>query len=283
MDLVRIASTCAAIALLCLPARAADNGASTPQPVGFAPAATQPAGASQPIPAPESAASPTSPVSSPPAMRLWQRVTSLPVEASGAPSILIAEGTKWLQRNEYENAIKTFDKAVRLEHKNAVAYYCRGKAWYAKGDARANKEYYERAANDYSVAILLRPDFADAYRCLGDAYLKLERYELAIENQSEAVRRNERYSSSFADSGDAVTAPAGDHLAHAILPETDLAEAYRGRAAAHGELAKIYDQRKDLNAWRRELKNVSDDNRRASEIRPAGRDDSEPAIRSVQP
>jgi tetratricopeptide (TPR) repeat protein len=188
---------------------------------------------------------------------------------------LISEGIKWLQRKEYDLALKSFDEAVRLEHDRATTYYLRAEAWYRKGYATTSgAEFYERAANDYSVAILLQPDFAEAYTGLGNAYVQLERYSLAFQNHSEAIRRSERGFPPFGGPSGAQGPHATDQSGPAILPGANVAQAYRGRAAAHTAFAKLYALRNDGRAMQQELSNAADDFNRASQVRLAGAEDS---------
>ncbi len=53
-------------------------------------------------------------------------------------------------------------EAIRLDPKNAMAYYNRGRAWYAKGE-------YDRAIADSTEAIRLDPKNAMAYYNRGRA------------------------------------------------------------------------------------------------------------------
>jgi tetratricopeptide (TPR) repeat protein len=196
----------------------------------------------------------------------------------------VGEGIEWLQQNEYEIAIKSFDEALRLEHKNAMAYYCRGEAWYRKGVAYIKSgggdDYFERAANDYSAAIQLEPDFADAYSALGDAYLQLRRYELAIEKQNEALRR---HAQPLAYESDTPVGPVGNQSAPAIQTDASQVRAYRGRAAAHLAMARSYGRRNDNVTMRQELQNAADDYQRASNLRLAGAGDLQSSIVGVRP
>lgn len=67
---------------------------------------------------------------------------------------------------EFEEAIKSFDKLLS-QVKDYVSYYYRGMSHLAIGN-------YNEAQNDFSLAIALKPDYADAYngRALAFGYLK---------------------------------------------------------------------------------------------------------------
>jgi len=79
-------------------------------------------------------------------------------------------GVAYAKLNEYERAIKDYDKAIELNPNYAETYYNRGNAY-----AKLNK--YERAIKDFSKAIELNPNYAKAYGNRGIAYSKIHRYE----------------------------------------------------------------------------------------------------------
>jgi hypothetical protein len=222
-------------------------------------------------PAPASMCYPGYPVGSaavpyyPPPIPPYDGMTSAPSGVSDAFQLLISEGIIWLQQKEYDNAIKTFNEAARLDRR-AIVYYCRGEAWYRKSFAQIDRanEYLERAANDYTVATVLEQDYVDAYNACGDVYRRLNRLELANEKYDEGIRQSGRQSA-LAEQSDAAAPTA---------PDTSIAQAYRGRAAVHIERAKLYAQRNDQEAVRQELKNAADDYNRASQVRLAGAEDS---------
>jgi tetratricopeptide (TPR) repeat protein len=196
--------------------------------------------------------------------------------------MLISEGIKWLQRKEYDLALKSFDEAVVIEHDRPAIYYLRAETWYRKGYAAASgAEFYERAANDYSVAILLQPDFAEAYTGLGNAYVQLGRYSLAIQNHNEAIRRSERGIPPGEPMG-AQAPDAADQSGLGILSGANVAQAYLGRAAAHAAFAKHCGMSNDQDAMRQELKTAAADFNRASQIRPSSRETSPIATLSLE-
>ncbi len=56
----------------------------------------------------------------------------------------------------------------------------------SKGDSLMNSEYYSLAASEYSFAINLKPDSAEAYLKLGKAYMALNEYGKSIEEFKKA-------------------------------------------------------------------------------------------------
>jgi tetratricopeptide (TPR) repeat protein len=65
-------------------------------------------------------------------------------------------GIAWKAKKEYDKAIADFNEAIRLDPKDALAYYNRGVVW---GD----KKEYDRAIADFNEAIRLDPKDALAY------------------------------------------------------------------------------------------------------------------------
>jgi len=88
-----------------------------------------------------------------------------------------------LRQAEGQIAIEDYDEAIRLNPKDADAYFSRGNAYYS-----LNKK--ERAIEDYDKAIRLNSQFADAYHNRGTTYCDLGQFERAIEDYDEAIRLN---------------------------------------------------------------------------------------------
>ncbi len=65
-------------------------------------------------------------------------------------------GTVAHAKGEYARAIGAFSEAIRLDPRDAIAYYNRGNTYWTKGD-------YVRAIADYDEAIRLDPKAAEAY------------------------------------------------------------------------------------------------------------------------
>jgi tetratricopeptide (TPR) repeat protein len=60
--------------------------------------------------------------------------------------------------------------------------------FYNKGIAKAKSERYEEAIEDYTQAILIKPDYASAYNSRGGAKFDLGNYEGALEDYSQALQ-----------------------------------------------------------------------------------------------
>lgn len=76
-----------------------------------------------------------------------------------------AEGDDYFDDGEYEEAIESYQQAIRLKPNYAEAYS-------SLGDAEFSLRRYQQAIEAYKQAARLRPDMAEAYYNLGMAYLE---------------------------------------------------------------------------------------------------------------
>ena len=74
----------------------------------------------------------------------------------------VDKGVQYFALGQYEKAIKSYDKAIRLNPKTANAYNKRGVAYQSLGQ-------YDKAIQDYDEAIRLDPENASAYHNRGIA------------------------------------------------------------------------------------------------------------------
>ena len=66
---------------------------------------------------------------------------------------LVLRGEVYLHKDAADKAIRDFTEAIRMEPRNAVAFYLRGFAYQARGeDARARDDFKEAARIDPDVA-----------------------------------------------------------------------------------------------------------------------------------
>ena len=76
----------------------------------------------------------------------------------------VDKGVEYSARNQYEKAIKSYSKAIRLNPYSANAYNKRGVSYQSTGQ-------YDKAIQDYDEAIRLDPEnAASAYHNRGLAY-----------------------------------------------------------------------------------------------------------------
>jgi len=93
----------------------------------------------------------------------------------------LAEGMALIDDGQYEAAIATLTKAIRLALGDlAEAYYQRGLAQAALG-------HYPLAIEDFSLAIAQQPTFADAYNERGNAYRFQGQDDFALADYDSAI------------------------------------------------------------------------------------------------
>ena len=95
--------------------------------------------------------------------------------------IYLYNGITKHQKGNLKEAIKDFNKAIRLKPDDAAVYWWRGMMKY-----KLNQ--HEEAFKDFDEAIRLKPDYANAYWGRGVAKDTLEQYEEAIKDFDEAIR-----------------------------------------------------------------------------------------------
>jgi tetratricopeptide (TPR) repeat protein len=129
------------------------------------------------------------------------------------------------------DAIGDYDKAITLEPDFAEAYNNRGLA-YAKIGRLTD------AIRDYDKAIALKPDYAEAYDCRGVAYARSARLPEALRDFDKAIALDPGYADAYFDRGNACfyanrySEAIGDYD-KAIALQPDYATAYNNRAVAH--------------------------------------------------
>ena len=192
--------------------------------------------------------------------------------------IILIRGYAYIELNEYEQAIKDFNKVIELNPNYAEAYYGRGyayaelneyeraikdydkaialnpddaKAYNNRGYAYANLNEHERAIEDFSEAIALNPNFAEAYINRGNAYAKLNEHERAIEDYGKAIELNPNYAAAYINRGVAY-AKLNEHeraledFSKAIALNPAFAEAYSNRGIAYSEIRRYEGSARDL-------------------------------------
>jgi tetratricopeptide (TPR) repeat protein len=141
-------------------------------------------------------------------------------EARARYTALVIQGDTANQAGQLDNAVAAFTEAIRLDPKNATAFYYRGqvysrmqdsdraitdfteavrldrnyaRAWCARGLAYSDKHDYSRAVADFTEAVRLDPQLTEAYRGRGNVYLDRQDQDRAIADFSEAIRLDRSY------------------------------------------------------------------------------------------
>ena len=137
---------------------------------------------------------------------------------SKAQEVLLNLGIKFLEKGFYDEALVQFNKIIKINPKNADAYYNRAYVFlhyknyqlafwdYSKTiqlDPSRASAYYNRgligdtikasskqAINDFSRALTINPSLYEAYYCRAAAYMKEREYELAIIDCDRFIQAN---------------------------------------------------------------------------------------------
>jgi tetratricopeptide (TPR) repeat protein len=100
------------------------------------------------------------------------------------PQPHVLSGILLIQQDEFDEAIREFDKAIKLAPDSPYAFHARGLAWQKKGELAA-------AWKDFDRAISLAPHWAAAYRNRSENHYKLSWFrksDPALEKMIDAAR-----------------------------------------------------------------------------------------------
>jgi protein O-mannosyl-transferase len=153
-----------------------------------------------------------------------------------SPELRNHSGCARLAKGETDQALREFDRAIRLQPTNAYAYANRGIAHHARGD-------YDQEVRDCTRAIELKPDFAEAYNNRGGAYGAKGDYDAEIRDCTKALELRPDLLNAYSNRGCAYRRK-GDYerairdLTKAIEFGPGLPMAYR--PDAHSERGKAY-------------------------------------------
>ncbi len=130
----------------------------------------------------------------------------------------------------YDQAIRDFGEAIRLDPEFAIAYYNRGVAHYYMRE-------YGQAIRDYDEAIRLDTEFAIAYYNRGIAHYYMQGYDQAIRDYGEAIRLDPAVAQAYSDYTEVMRSESDDaeiyyNRATASLNKSDNDQAIRGYADA---------------------------------------------------
>jgi S1-C subfamily serine protease/cytochrome c-type biogenesis protein CcmH/NrfG len=192
------------------------------------------------------------------------QLTRFPLSRQPDALIYIERGNAWFAKRDYDQAIRDYTEAIRLDPSDAAAYGCRGKAWFAKLDcdeairdateairldpnephyyscrscAWFGKMEYDEAIRDATEAIRLDPSDAVAYGCRGNAWFQKMDYNTAIRDYTEAIRLDPTDATAYCFRGDAWSAKQDYDQAirdydQAIRIDPKYEPAYSGRRLA---------------------------------------------------
>ncbi len=133
------------------------------------------------------------------------------------PEYLYYRGLKYMDQEDYTQAIVDFDKSIAIDSTTAVTWFNRGTskfslddfdgalidynkaialkpeyydAYYNRGVLFDTKQDYESACKDYTKVIELKPDYLDAIYYRGVDYLMLKKNDLACDDFKKLADQN---------------------------------------------------------------------------------------------
>jgi tetratricopeptide (TPR) repeat protein len=150
------------------------------------------------------------------------------------------------QKRQYDSATADASEAIRLDAKNAYAFYIRGTTYLQKGDI-------DRALADLSQAIQIDPTVADPFSNRSVVFNRKGEYDRSISDATEAIRLDPNNAVAFNNrawarerlaQNDAAIADATE----AIRLNPKLEEAFINRASAQRAAGKYDDAISDATA-----------------------------------
>ncbi|MFM6787580.1 MAG: tetratricopeptide repeat protein, partial [Microcystis panniformis] len=93
----------------------------------------------------------------------------------------------------YDEGLAAITQAINLAPR-AAWYYNRGLLY-------SDLQKYDLALSDYSKAIEINPNYAEAYLNRGNLYYNQQKYELALSDYSKAIEINPNYAYAYYNRG----------------------------------------------------------------------------------
>jgi tetratricopeptide (TPR) repeat protein len=119
---------------------------------------------------------------------------SFTITISQDPEKLYKEGLEKADAGEYEQAIKLFDKSIKVKNDEYVV-------WYNRGIAKAMLDRYEEALIDFEETIKLNPNYKRGYLNRGTMKKYLTDYDGALADYSYAIQLDQNYPEAYYNRG----------------------------------------------------------------------------------
>jgi len=109
----------------------------------------------------------------------------------------VAKGEKLFEEKKYEDSIKYFDKAIRLNPEDDYSLY-------SKGICLGFLKRYEEAIDYFNKAIELNPKNESYFACKGFTFATLQRFEEALDSYERAIEINHKEGGFWSAKGEAL-------------------------------------------------------------------------------
>src|SRR5262249_6175665 len=158
-------------------------------------------------------------------------ITSKKHQGAELATAHVVRGNAYFSKGDYDAAIRDYDEAIRLNPKNAVAFYNRGNVYNSAAQ-------YDAAISNFDEAIRIRPDYANAFNNRCSAYNAKGEYDLAIRDCSQALQLDPKKANAFVGLGNAYNRKHDYDAAmkaydEAIQLDADSVSAYLGRCSVY--------------------------------------------------
>ncbi|MFQ6609695.1 MAG: tetratricopeptide repeat protein [Fidelibacterota bacterium] len=105
-------------------------------------------------------------------------------------AIIYNEGNDYFSRNDYDGAIKMYEKALSIDPNFSIAHFRLAYLHYKIGD-------YETCISHLESNIKIDPKAYKAYKLMGDTYSKMGDTENAIKNYMNSIEANRNYDKAY--------------------------------------------------------------------------------------
>ena len=119
------------------------------------------------------------------------------LEPEDKSSLLLEQGNLWVASSAYQEAISSYDNALKLKPDGP-------KAWNNRGIALDYLGRYEEAISSYDQALEIKPDYHQAWNNRGIALRNLGRLEEAITSYDEALKSKPNEQEAWYNRGNAL-------------------------------------------------------------------------------
>ncbi len=165
---------------------------------------------------------------------------------------------------EFKEETKELDKRVEATENSKPTDELTAWDYFRKGNRAAlDEKDYNKAIDNYNMALKLNPEYAEAYYFRGYAYYELKDYGKAIEDYSKAIKLNPEYEVVYHFRG----------ITYRLLKEYDKAiEDYNKAIELNPREANVYYSRGFVYAYLKEYDKAIEDYSKAIELNPEDAD-----------